>query len=46
MNTLVLLPNFIRFFQEAKNHSASAGNLAIIFLAFGKFFFLFILSKS
>ncbi|KAF7138481.1 hypothetical protein RHSIM_Rhsim07G0000700 [Rhododendron simsii] len=34
MNTLVLLPNFIRFFQEAKNHSASAGNLAIIFLAF------------
>ncbi|KAH7863096.1 hypothetical protein Vadar_013247 [Vaccinium darrowii] len=34
MNTLVLLPNFVRFFQEAKNHAASAGHLAIIFLAF------------
>lgn len=34
MSTLVLLPNFVRFFQEAKNHAASAGHLAIIFLAF------------
>ena len=48
MDTLVLLPNFIQFFSEAMNHSSSPGNLAIIFLAFGKcfawiehFFFLF-----
>ncbi|THG17094.1 hypothetical protein TEA_008172 [Camellia sinensis var. sinensis] len=34
MNTLVLLPTFINFFREAKNHSASPGNLAITFLAF------------
>ncbi|KAI8011523.1 putative protein S-acyltransferase 12 [Camellia lanceoleosa] len=31
MNTLVLLPTFINFFREAKNHSASPGNLAITF---------------
>lgn len=43
MNTLVLLPNFVRFFQEAKNHAASAGHLAIIFLAFGKVFYLFVM---
>ncbi|KAL7203109.1 hypothetical protein ACSBR2_016428 [Camellia fascicularis] len=34
MNTLVLLPTFINFFREAKNHSASPGNLAVTFLAF------------
>ncbi|XP_057464101.1 probable protein S-acyltransferase 12 isoform X1 [Actinidia eriantha] len=34
MVTLVLLPSFIKFFQEAKNHNASPGNLAITFLAF------------
>lgn len=38
MDTLVLLPNFIQFFSEAINHSSSPGNLAIIFLAFGKCF--------
>jgi len=38
MDTLVLLPNFIQFFSEAMNHSSSPGNLAIIFLAFGKCF--------
>lgn len=36
MDTLVLLPSFIQFFSEAKNHSTSPGNLAILFLAFGK----------
>ncbi|XP_047338089.1 probable protein S-acyltransferase 12 [Impatiens glandulifera] len=34
MNTLVLLPNFIKFFKEAVNHSVSPGELAITFLAF------------
>ncbi|XP_043726015.1 probable protein S-acyltransferase 12 [Telopea speciosissima] len=34
LDTLVLLPHFIRFFEEAKNHSTSPGNLAILFLAF------------
>lgn len=34
MDTLVLLPSFIQFFSEAKNHSSSPGNLAITFLAF------------
>ncbi|KAJ4728043.1 S-acyltransferase [Melia azedarach] len=34
MDTLVLLPSFIKFFGKAKNHSSSPGNLAIIFLAF------------
>ncbi|GKV13163.1 hypothetical protein SLE2022_030520 [Rubroshorea leprosula] len=34
MDVLVLLPSFIEFFSEAKNHSSSPGNLAIIFLAF------------
>ncbi|XP_039048169.1 probable protein S-acyltransferase 12 [Hibiscus syriacus] len=32
--TLVLLPSFINFFREAKNHSASPSKSAIIFLAF------------
>ena len=35
MDTLVLLPNFIDFFSEAKDHSESPGNLAVIFLTFG-----------
>ncbi|XP_042504568.1 probable protein S-acyltransferase 12 [Macadamia integrifolia] len=34
LDTLVLLPRFIKFFEEAKNHSTSAGNLAVLFLAF------------
>ncbi|KAB1219723.1 putative protein S-acyltransferase 12 [Morella rubra] len=34
MDTLILLPTFIQVFREAKNHSSSPGNLAIIFLAF------------
>ncbi|XP_011082342.1 probable protein S-acyltransferase 12 isoform X1 [Sesamum indicum] len=34
MDTLVLLPGFINFFQQAKRHSSSPGNLAITFLAF------------
>lgn len=36
MDTIVLLPNFINFFDEAKNHSSSPSDLAIIFVAFGK----------
>lgn len=36
MDTLVLLPSFIKFFDEAKSHSGSPANLVIIFLAFGK----------
>jgi len=36
MDTLVLLPGFINFFGKAKNHSSSPGDLAVIFLAFGK----------
>lgn len=36
MDTLVLLPSFIKFFHEAKSHSISPANLVIIFLAFGK----------
>lgn len=35
MDTFILLPNFIDFFSEAKNHSTSPGNLAVIFLTFG-----------
>ncbi|XWS31991.1 hypothetical protein CRYUN_Cryun23aG0122300 [Craigia yunnanensis] len=34
MDTIVLLPSFINFFDEAKNHSSSPANLAIIFVAF------------
>ncbi|KAF9669120.1 hypothetical protein SADUNF_Sadunf14G0075000 [Salix dunnii] len=34
MDTLVLLPGFINFFGEAKNHSSSPSDLAVIFLAF------------
>ncbi|XVE77327.1 hypothetical protein DITRI_Ditri13aG0053600 [Diplodiscus trichospermus] len=36
MDTIVLLPSFINFFGEAKNHSSTPANLAIIFVAFGK----------
>ena len=39
MDNLVSLPSFIKFFQEAKNHSASPGNLSITFFAFGKYFY-------
>ncbi|KAL0428685.1 UNVERIFIED_CONTAM: putative protein S-acyltransferase 12 [Sesamum radiatum] len=34
MDTLVLLPGFMNFFQQAKRHSSSPGKLAITFLAF------------
>ncbi|KAJ6804386.1 putative protein S-acyltransferase 12 [Iris pallida] len=34
LDTLALLPHFIKFFGDAKNHSDSAGSLAITFLAF------------
>lgn len=37
MDTLVLLPGFINFFQQAKHQSSSPGKLAITFLAFGNF---------
>ncbi|MCD7470374.1 hypothetical protein HAX54_010174 [Datura stramonium] len=34
LDTLVLLPSFIKFFRQAKNHSLSPGNIAVIFLVF------------
>ncbi|KAF4400956.1 hypothetical protein CsatB_010799 [Cannabis sativa] len=34
LDTLVLLPHFVKFFGDAKNRSTSAGNLAIVFTAF------------
>ncbi|KAJ6675165.1 ZINC FINGER DHHC DOMAIN CONTAINING PROTEIN [Salix viminalis] len=34
MDTLVLLPAFINFFGEVKDHSSSPSDLAVIFLAF------------
>ncbi|TXG63088.1 hypothetical protein EZV62_010082 [Acer yangbiense] len=34
LDTLVLMPNFIKFFGKARDHSASPANLAVIFLAF------------
>ncbi|EEF32415.1 zinc finger protein, putative [Ricinus communis] len=34
MDTLVLLPSFIKFFDEAKDHSTSPSKLAVIFMAF------------
>ncbi|KAL7158976.1 hypothetical protein ABFS83_02G179300 [Erythranthe nasuta] len=34
MDTLVLLPGFINFFQQANHHSSSPGKMAITFLAF------------
>ncbi|KAK4488698.1 hypothetical protein RD792_004475 [Penstemon davidsonii] len=37
MDTLVLLPSFISFFQQVKNSSSSPGKLAVTFLAFGNF---------
>lgn len=35
LDTLALLPHFITFFGDAKNHSSSAQNLAVTFIAFG-----------
>ncbi|KAH7664649.1 palmitoyltransferase protein [Dioscorea alata] len=34
LDTLALLPHFITFFGDAKNHSSSAQNLAVTFIAF------------
>ncbi|WOL00132.1 hypothetical protein Cni_G08845 [Canna indica] len=34
LDTFSLLPNFIKFFSDARNHSGSPGNLAVTFLAF------------
>ncbi|XP_022757607.1 probable protein S-acyltransferase 12 [Durio zibethinus] len=34
MDTVVLLPSFINFFADAKNHSSTPSNLALVFLAF------------
>ncbi|XP_070030249.1 putative protein S-acyltransferase 12 isoform X1 [Nicotiana tabacum] len=34
LDTLVLLPSFIKFFRQAKNHSFSPGNITVVFLAF------------
>ncbi|KAL6871479.1 hypothetical protein ACP4OV_014308 [Aristida adscensionis] len=34
LDTLVLLPNFIEFFQDESMHSRSPGDIAILFLAF------------
>lgn len=37
MGALILLPNFIKFFGEAKDGTTSPGRLAAIFMAFSKF---------
>jgi len=34
LDTLVLLPNFIEFFQDESRRSSSPGDIAILFLAF------------
>ncbi|URE01368.1 DHHC palmitoyltransferase [Musa troglodytarum] len=34
LDTFVLLPNFVKFFGDARKHSGSPGNLAVTFLAF------------
>ncbi|XP_020585250.1 probable protein S-acyltransferase 12 isoform X2 [Phalaenopsis equestris] len=34
LDSLALLPHFIKFFGEARNHSGSPGNLAVTFLSF------------
>lgn len=34
LDTLVLLPSFIKFFRQAMNHSLSPGNIAVLFLVF------------
>ncbi|XP_078440232.1 putative protein S-acyltransferase 12 [Wolffia australiana] len=34
LDTVVLVPRFIKFFQEAQSHSTSPSNLAVVFLAF------------
>ncbi|PKU67134.1 putative S-acyltransferase [Dendrobium catenatum] len=36
LDSLALLPHFIKFFGDARNHSGSPGNLAVTFLSFGK----------
>jgi len=38
LDTLVLLPNFIDFFQDESRRSSSPGDIATLFLAFGKSF--------
>ncbi|PKU72949.1 probable protein S-acyltransferase 12 [Dendrobium catenatum] len=34
LDSLALLPHFIKFFGDARNHSGSPGNLAVTFLSF------------
>lgn len=34
LDSLALLPHFIKFFGDARNHSSSPGNLAVTFLSF------------
>lgn len=34
LDTLVLLPSFIKFFRQSKNQSLLPGNIAVIFLVF------------
>ncbi|KAJ8900549.1 hypothetical protein K2173_025326 [Erythroxylum novogranatense] len=34
IDTIVLLPGFIKFFRSSKSHSTSPGNVAVIFVAF------------
>ncbi|KAI3918420.1 hypothetical protein MKX01_041740 [Papaver californicum] len=34
LDTAVLLPNFIKFFKDARNHSGPQGNLAVTIVAF------------
>lgn len=37
LDTLILMPHFIKFFEDAKNRSSSPSKHAITFLAFGKY---------
>ena len=46
LNTVVLLPSFVNFFEQTKKHSLSPGNLAVTFLAFGMFFLPQVISIS
>jgi hypothetical protein len=39
LDTLVLIPNFVEFFQDESRRSSSPGDTAILFVAFGKPFF-------
>lgn len=34
LDTLALLPHFVKFFGDARNHNSSPGKLAVTFLAF------------